>query len=199
MGSRRWVDRIADLARASPGEVALIALIGAAVLAGSVFVYARTSEPPAPSIRKISAARATPSAPPLVVHVSGLVASPGVYDLPAGSRVRDAIQAAGGPLEEADVDSLNLAALLADGEKIYLPKKGEAAPATAGAEPAGKVNLNTATAAQLEALPGVGPVLAQRILDYRQRKGRFSSVRQLLEVEGIGDKKFASLKDHVTV
>lgn len=200
VGTRRLFERMGDFARASPGETALVALVGTAVVAGSVFVYARSSEPPAPPIEKIAAVQPMPEAEKVVVHVAGLVLTPGVYELPASSRVRDAIAAAGGPVEGADLDGLNLAALLSDGEKVYVPKKGEApAAASSSGLPAGKVNLNTATVQQLEALPGVGPVLAQRIVDYRQRKGRFISIRQLMEVEGIGEKKYASLKDHVTV
>jgi competence protein ComEA len=164
-----------------------------------VLVYLRTSEPPAPPIETVSAAEASPTVVALVVHVAGEVASPGLYELPAGSRVRDAIEAAGGAREGADLDALNLAALISDGEKVYVARKGEPATAPDASTPPGKVNLNSATLSQLESLPGVGPVIAQRILDYRQRKGRFTSVRQLLEVEGIGEKKYASMKDQVTV
>lgn len=191
--------RIADFARASPGEVALVAVLAAAVVGGSFLVYLRTSEPPAPPIEAISAAESMPSPVMLVVHVAGEVASPGIYELQAGSRVRDAIEAAGGARDSADLDALNLAALISDGEKVLVPVKGEIPVTVAGSTPPGKVNLNTATVDQLEALPGVGPVLAQRIVEHRQRKGRFTSVKQLLEVEGIGEKKYAAMKDQVTV
>lgn len=196
-----WLARLGELTRASPAEVGLVALLAMAVVGGAVVVNERSSEPPAPPIHKIAAPAAIPSptARRLVVHVAGRVAAPGVYELPAGSRVKDAIAAAGGPRPGADVDQLNLAALCADGERILVPKLGEPVPAVDGARPAGRVNLNTATQAELEALPGVGPVLAQRILAFRQRRGRFPSTRALLEVEGVGPRKYESLKDLVTV
>lgn len=198
---KKQLFRLAEIARASPGELALAVLLGAALLGGGVFVYGQTrfSTPP-PPIEKVDR-EPTPQAM-FVVHVAGMVQSPGVYELPDGSRVRDAIEAAGGALSDADLDALNLAELLADGVKIFVPKKGEA-PADVseqGSEqPQGKVNINSATKEQLEALPGVGPVLAERIIAYRKSKGRFTSLRQLMEVEGIGTKKYEALKSLLTV
>jgi competence protein ComEA len=122
--------------------------------------------------------------------------------------VRDALAAAGGPAPGGDPNALNLAAPVADGEQVVVPVAGQAlpgpaapsAPVTAGAGgPPPKTNLNTATQAQLEELPGVGPKLAQRVLAYRQRKGRFTSTRDLLEVEGFGPKKLAALQDQLSV
>lgn len=189
---------LADRARAAPGEVGMLAL-GAAILVGaSAFFFLRTSEPPPPPIERTVITEETPEPRMLVVHIAGSVADPGVYELPDGSRVTDAISAAGGATSEADLDALNLAALLADGQKIYVPKVGEVSPQVAGNASA-KVNLNSATAAQFEELPGIGPVLAQRIVDYRTKRGGFTSVRQLMEVEGIGPKKFASLEDLVVI
>jgi len=138
------------------------------------------------------------------------VRSPGVYTLPAGSRVIDALRAAGGAGPGADVRSVNLARPIADGERVYIPRKGEApAPDVAGGggtsggssggAGGGKVNINTASESELESLPGIGQVLAQRIVDYRTQHGPFRDVKDLLKVEGIGQKKFDSLKDHVTV
>jgi competence protein ComEA len=147
----------------------------------------------------------------VTVHVAGQVAHPGVYALPAGGRVADAVVAAGGTASEADVEQLNLAARLSDGERIYVPKKGEAtpavavspAPASAGTKaagtPAGPVDLNTATAEQLEALPGVGPATSKAILTYRSSHGRFRSVTELLEVPGIGPAKLEALRPLVKV
>lgn len=200
MNARGFLARIADVARASPAEVGLIVLLGAALIAGSAVLYSRASAPPVPVVRQVAAPAADPSPPgaPLVVHVAGMVAAPGVYELSAGSRVRDAVAAAGGPVEGADLGAVNLAEPLADGQKILVPKPGEALPA-AEPGPGGRVNLNTASQAQLEQLPGVGPVLAQRIIARRERQGRFTSVRQLLEVEGVGPKKFQGLKDLVVV
>ena len=165
-----------------------------------------------------------PSSPPsgaggagrLVVHVVGQVRRPGVVVLSPGARVGEALTRAGGALPGADLGALNLARALVDGEQVRVPKPGEAAPAAAeapgGAGAAGSggaasgtagsalpVNLNTATVAVLEELPGVGPVLAQRIVDWRTEHGRFTSVDELAEVSGIGEKMFAQLQGKVTV
>lgn len=198
---KAMLSRVAEYARASPGEIGLIAVLSAAVLGASAFVAVRNSEPPAPEIKRLPAVAATAEAgPKVLVHVAGAVKAPGVYELATGSRVKDAIQAAGGPVDGADLDSLNLAAPVSDGEKVMVAKPGAAAEtqATEGAT-GGKVNLNSAGQPELEELPGVGPVTAQRILDYRKKRGRFTSVRQLLEVEGIGQKRYDALKDLVTV
>jgi competence protein ComEA len=200
------LQRISDAARASRAE---IALLGIAVVGAGLVVVVRSSDPPAPPVERVVATTEPEASPSptgqVVVHVSGQVTTPGVYELPEGSRVQDAIGAAGGALGEADANALNLAAVLADGQKITVPKPGEAVPAAGGGTAAdsggtpAKVNLNHATQAQLEELPGVGPVLAQRILTHRQTKGRFTSPRQLLEVSGFGPKKYESLKDQIAV
>ena len=140
---------------------------------------------------------------------------PKLAELPQGSRVEDAIRQAGGVTESADLTSINRAALLSDGEKIYIPKRGEAvdpsvsggtvneATGAAGSTGAGaltgKVNLNTADLSQLQTLPGVGPVTAQKIIDYRAQAGGFSSIEDLKNVSGIGDKTFEKMKDGVTI
>jgi competence protein ComEA len=198
------VSRLSDYVRASPAEVGFIAVAAAAILAGSAYVVVRTAQPPPPVVRKTTTSSALVEEK-YVVHVAGLVAAPGVYELKPGSRVKDAIEAAGGALEGADLESLNLAQRIADGEKVLVSKIGMAPaladPPAPGASPGTsgqKVNLNTATQAELEALPGVGPVTAQRMLDFRKQKGRFSSVRDLLEVEGIGPKKYEAIKNLVT-
>jgi len=147
-----------------------------------------------------------PTPGPLVVHVAGAVASPGVYHLPAGSRIQDAITAAGGFLPEADQQALNLAAKLKDGQMIRALMLSESAdtqstqPESApGVYSGGVINVNTATAEELETLPKIGPVLAQRIIEYRQANGPFTSLEQLLEVAGIGDEIYAAIKELVTV
>jgi competence protein ComEA len=231
--ARSWPDRLASL-RDSPwlrpvlaGGGAVLA-VGVLVLVGLVFL--RSSSPPpkltlpqaepgaAPPDGSAPAASSPaafpPSMPPVTVtvHVAGHVANPGVYAVPAGGRVADAVVAAGGTSAEADVEQLNLAARVSDGERIYVPRKGEAPPVVAGGSPApttasGKappvagtpVDLNTATAEQLEALPGVGPATSRAILAYRASHGRFRSVTELLEVPGIGPAKLEALRPLVRV
>jgi competence protein ComEA len=161
------------------------------------------------------------AAPDLVVDVCGAVARPGVYHLPAGARVCDLLDAAGGATAQAELAAVNLAAKLTDGQQVAVPKRGQSAPVTGaggsgtgtggsgagagGAAAAGPsaasapVNLNLATAEQLDALPGVGPSTAQKIIDYRTANGSFRSVEDLKNVSGIGDAKFEALKDLVTV
>lgn len=144
----------------------------------------------------------------VVVHVAGEVARPGVVELPAGARINEAVQAAGGAKPEADLAAVNLARVLVDGEQVYVPAPGEVAPAVGrpggggagtGSAGGGPVNLNTATEAELDDLPGIGPVLAQRILDWRTRYGRFTLVEELTEVAGIGPTVLERLRDLVTV
>lgn len=201
LAGRGLLGKVVDSARAAPGEAGLVAVLAVLVVASAGFVFTRTSQPPAPPIQAQTVEASPQPEELLLVHVAGMVKAPGVYELKPGSRVRDALEQAGGAVEGADLDSLNLAAPLSDGEKIYVAKPGEAAPQghSGGAAPGGKVNLNSATQDQLEELPGVGPVLATRIIEYRQKKGRFTAIRQLMEVEGIGQKKYESLKDLVTI
>jgi competence protein ComEA len=142
-----------------------------------------------------------PTVPPLTVDVTGAVARPGVYALPPGSRVQDAIQAAGGLRPEADQELLNLAALLKDGQVVRAPRKSAAATGMAvlATTPGGLVNINTASLQELDTLPGIGPVLAQRILDYRAANGPFGTVEDLQQLEGLGPGIFEKIKDLVTV
>jgi len=156
-----------------------------------------------------------PTPLPLAVHVDGAVAHPGLYRLPAGSRVQDAIQAAGGLSSTVASGHINLAALLKDGEQILVPDRSSTPTAlplrasnpTATRRPAsptptriaGKINLNTATAAELESLPGIGPSLAQGIIDYRLRHGKFKKIEDIIEVYGIGQKTFDRIKNLITV
>jgi competence protein ComEA len=144
----------------------------------------------------------------VVVHVAGLVVLPGVHRLPAGARVADAIEAAGGARAGAWLDGLNLARRLTDGEQLLVPAEGApppvggdggAGPASSGIRPDGTVDLNLATAAELQTLPGVGPVLSERIVAHREQHGPFASVGELRDVAGIGEKTFQALADLVSV
>lgn len=143
------------------------------------------------------------------VYVIGAVASPGVYTLPVAARVREAVGMAQA-LPEADLESINLAQKMEDGDAIVVPRQGEvpaAAPGVtvtpgivSGPGPSAKVNINTCSVQELDQrLPGVGPTLAQRIVDYRTYQGRFTRIEELREVSGIGDKRFAELQDLITV
>ncbi len=142
----------------------------------------------------------------VVVAVAGTVARPGVVRLPAGSRVVDAVEAAGGLLPGADPGLLNLARVLGDGEQVLVGVQAPPGAAVAGGQEAdgalgadGLLDLNTATAADLDELPGVGPVLAERIVEHRERAGRFASVDQLREVDGIGESRYDDLAPRVVV
>ncbi|HEY3685669.1 MAG TPA: ComEA family DNA-binding protein [Streptosporangiaceae bacterium] len=164
--------------------------------------------PPAPGLTPPVPASASPSATAVVVDVAGKVRHPGVVRLPPGSRVVDAIRAAGGVRSGAHTDTLNLARVVVDGEQIVVGAASAAgqtpppgvppAGATPGATPGTPVSLNNGTAEQFDTLPGVGPVLAKRIIDYRTQHGGFHSVDELGDVQGIGPKRMADLKPLVT-
>jgi competence protein ComEA len=154
--------------------------------------------------------QAPPTALPLRVHVTGAVASPGVYILPPGSIVQDALAAAGGPTSRANLVTLNLAHRLQDGEQVLVPEAiptSAALSATAATSPNStasqgntpRININTATAADLVALPRVGPALAQRIVDYRTLHGPFRAIEDVMQVSGIGPATFAQIKDLISV
>lgn len=207
-----WRERLELLARGStvsPAQVAVgaLALLAAALLAW--VVLRQPSGPPAEaSMTPVGGAATTSTtAPPVVLaHAAGAVRAPGLYRLEPDARVADLLAAAGGPVPEADLDRVNLAAPVGDGSQVYVPRVGEAVPATAAGagggaagEASGPLDLNTATQAQLEDLPGVGPSTAQAILAEREKRGRFGSVEELLEVRGIGPAKLEALRDLVTV
>lgn len=140
----------------------------------------------------------------LVIHVEGAVRQPGVYRLRSGARVDDAVQRAGGATRRADLGGLNLAAKLEDGRQVLVPRRvaaagGGAAGATTTPAPGQPVNINTATLEQLDALSGIGPLTAQKILDFREERGGFGSIEELGEIPGIGDVRLASLREEVTL
>lgn len=201
--------------------------------AGTASLPAEGASGSAPSVSPVAGSSPSSTASVATVHAAGAVASPGVYGVPMGARVSDVVVAAGGPVPEADLDRLNLAAKVADGDRVYVPRKGEAMPpadggggatdavgggagtggaggggsgtgslggAAGGAGTAtGPIDLNTATAEQLDTLPGIGPATAQAIVTYRTRHGRFRSVTELLEVPGIGPAKLESVRPLVKV
>jgi competence protein ComEA len=213
-------------AAARRAVLGVLAVLVVAVLVVLLLVWrAQPSAEAAPRVRRTlpdPAAGSAPSPPAapapspasaaqVVVHVVGAVHRPGLVRLPAGSRVADAVRAAGGMTGSARPASVNLARLLVDGEQLVVQRRGAAsllgAPGALGAAPAtgatagppAPVDLNSATLEMLDALPGIGPVLAQRILDWRTAHGRFSAVDELGEVSGIGEATLADLRPVVTV
>ena len=186
--------------RALAGLLLLIALL---VLAGRYLIGAGAAEAPRPAPIVAEQPRAHEQ-PKVVVHVVGAVRRPGLYRLREGSRVADALERAGGASRKADLTVVNLAAPLSDGVQIVVPARlaaaTAAAPASPGASdatPQGPLHLNTATLEQLDALPGVGPVTAQKILDFRDENGGFASVDELDAVPGIGPARMEQLREAV--
>jgi competence protein ComEA len=184
----------------------VLAAIAVLVGGGAVFWYVRSLPRPV-TVRTLRPEPApSPSPVPVVVHVAGWVRRPGVYELGQGERVIDAIEAAGGSRRRADLDALNLAALLVDGQQVMVPRKslsegpGERSTASGGSTGGqGLINLNSATAEELETLPGIGEVLAAEIIAYREQNGPFTSVEDLLNVSGIGEQRLADVRDLVSV
>lgn len=168
-------------------EVAALLVSCAAILGSVVLLAVRRPAPPVEVIAQAPAAT-------VVVQVDGEVLSPGIYHLPAGARARDAIRAAGGPSPGADTTAVNQARLLRDGDRLTLPARASAVVAEGL-----RVLLNTAGEAQLISLPGIGPVLARRIIAHRQRQGPYQRLEDLLQVEGIGPKLLERLRPLVNV
>jgi competence protein ComEA len=173
----------------------VLALLAVLSLAGRV---AFRDESPAPAAAPLNLRAEAPPARKVVVHVVGQVYKPGLYSLPDGSRVDDAIKRAGGPKPRAALALVNLAAPVADGQQVIVPSNREAAQALAGGPVAGgvggRVHLNSATLDQLDELPGIGPVTAQKILDYRSQHGAFRSVEELDAIPGIGPARLEQLR-----
>jgi len=209
-----------DARRGAAVVLGVAALLAAVVGAVVVWRSASNADQPVAPLRlpAVSADTASVSSgtqmPTLVVHAAGAVAHPGLFRLPPGSRVADLLEAAGGLSGDADVDRVNLAGPLTDGTRVYGPRVGEAAPpavATDGSPGASgstgtadrgakaPLDLNTATAEQLDGPPGVGPSTAAAIVDFRRRKGPFRSVDALLDVPGIGPAKLEQLRKLVRV
>lgn len=220
-------DRLLAAARSRLGAVVAVVLFAAGLGAAGFALLRQPALPPtedlvpyapgaAPGVASGDSSPAAPTATTtteaasLVVHAAGAVAAPGLHTVPAGARIADLLTAAGGPAVDADLDRVNLAAPLVDGARVWFPRLGEADEPTvvAGAgggaptgepSPSAPVDLNTATAEQLDALPGVGPATAGAIIEHRESHGAFGSVDELLAVPGIGEAKLAQLRDLVSV
>ncbi len=208
-----WRDKLAALAGLRRDSWPLLALIGGFVVIALVLTGRDAPAqiaPPAEVAVADAAAERVPAATPaasILVHVAGAVRRPGLYEFPAGTRVADAIESAGGPTARADLDLLNLAEPLVDGTKVEVLERGEtttiaAATPSGGATAspaAGTISLNMADQALLETIPGVGPVTAAAILQHRQEIGRFESLEQLLDVDGIGPATFDGIRSYLTL
>lgn len=180
--------------------VVLSAVVGIALLSGRAGETTTTIPLPSPLLSAVPDDGGGERR--IYVHVLGAVVRPGLYLLDDGARVAEALAVAGGTLPGAELRGVNLARRVGDGEQIVVPAAGEIGPAPASGgsgSPAGPIDLNTADAAALEELPRIGPALAQRIIEWRESNGRFTSVDDLLGVPGIGDKMLAGLRDRVRV
>lgn len=196
-----FLDRLSSLPY---WQIAVLVITIAGMLAGGYFIL-RPAPRPAGVFQSLEDEAAGGAGPgrrsELTVHVAGSVSHPGVVLLEEGDRVIDAITAAGGPLPEADLERLNLAQTVQDGQKITVPVRGEGEnTAEGGADSVvERINLNTASRSELEGLPGIGPTLAERIISYREKKGGYGSVEELKQVSGIGEKKFEEIRDLVEI
>lgn len=183
-----WLDRYKGLV-----VVAFLVVI----IAGVSLLVTRQS---APAPLTVQTAAPTPTPPvPIKVHVTGAVTNPGVYTFKVGDRVEDAIAAAGGPTADGDPNALNLAARLADGQQVAVPRAGEPAPVTSTAAAPRRVSINAATLAELDTLPGIGPVTGQKILDYRLRNGPFQRIEDLVDLKLVPASAFDKIKDLITL
>jgi competence protein ComEA len=213
-----WRERLEELF-GRRRETWLVAGAVLLVVLGALVLKARSAgpsiAPPATAVPSAGAPAVVPpmspgvaptSAATILVHVAGAVHRPGLYEMPAGSRVADAIDLARGPLNAADLDALNLAEALSDGMKLDVPRRGEAiattasvAPAPGTSAPSGVVAVNEADQAALETIPGIGPVTAAAIIAHRTEVGQFDSIDQLLEVTGIGPATLESMRPYITL
>lgn len=175
------------------GRLAVVAVLAVTAVAAGALLARISTGPSTTTSHPVGTIESTRET--MAVHVSGMVVSPGVVDVAADAIVADAIEAAGGLLSGALIGHLNLAAPISAGEQIVVPGPNDAGPAEGGDD--GVLSVNQASATELESLPGVGPVLAERIVSYREANGRFDAVEDLLEVPGIGEAKLEGIRDLV--
>jgi competence protein ComEA len=183
-----------------PWWAVAFAIIGSLLAAGLLFLTVQQ-----PRGRPVTL-RPPPTTAPIMVHVTGAVLSPGLYSLPVGSRVMQAIEAAGGLASGANPESINLANLLEDGQQVYIPASSEGAPERSSEipivdseSPGDRVDINTASQQELETLPEIGAVIAQAIIDYRLAQGNFASIEDIQNVDGIGPAIYDRIKTMITV
>lgn len=178
----------------NPRIGAIVVALALVVAVGAGAWYGSRGDPPAP-VGAVGGVSHTTVAETIVVHVSGAVPSPGLVTVPSSARIADVIAAAGGAGPGADLGGLNLAAAVHDGDQVVVPGPGEAPLATGDSHRG--IDLNRSSAAELEGLPGVGPVLAARIVEFRESNGPFSAIEDLLDVGGIGEAKLEAMRDAI--
>jgi len=201
-------------------KITIILLLIVIIIGGGIFLYKNINSEDNFTINSVSDISENSPAiqkevPPLIVHITGAVKNPGVYQLKSTDRIVDAVKIAGGETEEANLDLINLAALLKDGQKIIVPYKiynengeetnknidnnAEVMYSSSSGSISGKININTANTITLQALPGIGPVLSERIIEYRNQNGLFGIIDDIKDVSGIAEKKFEGIKDLICV
>lgn len=186
-------------------QTIIIFLLIAILVGGGIILYRQFQrQNVVPEVVPSELTQTPKSVEKIVVHITGAVKKPGVYKLKKGSRVMEGVKMAGGETEEANLNAINLARVLSDGEMVRVPEKiesGMKVPLSSVLTEVGqgKVSLNLADKTQLESLPGIGPALAKRIIDYRNKNGFFKTKEELKKVSGIGEKKFNTLKDLISV
>lgn len=202
-------------------KITIILLLIVIIIGGGILLYKNINSEDNFTINSVSDISENSPAiqkevPPLIIHITGAVKNPGVYQLKSTDRIVDAVKIAGGETEEANLDLINLAALLKDGQKIIVPYKiynenGEETnknidnnaevmySSSSSGSISGKININTANAIMLQALPGIGPVLSERIIEYRNQNGLFGIIDDIKDVSGIAEKKFEGIKDLICV
>lgn len=202
-------------------KITIILLLIVIIIGGGIVLYKNIKSEEKITINRASVISENNPAiqkevPPLIIHITGAVKNPGVYQLKSTDRVVDAVKIAGGATEEANLDAINLAALLKDGQKIIVPPRiynengeeinknidnnaGAMYSSSSSGSISGKININTANAIMLQSLPGIGPVLSERIIEYRNQNGFFGVIDDIKDVSGIAEKKYEGIRDLICV